>query len=95
MSVCERHDEKSACPFAFTETSETVQNYGCLPTPREIVMMRVEHGKTWACHKDPGKPCAGAIEHLAHHGLPHRVIDPVLVTEADDWGAYTGVKHAV
>lgn len=95
MSVCSRHDPGSTCPFAFTDASETVQNYGCLPTPREIVVMRTDHGKTWACHNDPSKPCAGAIRHLAAEGLPCNVLDPVLVTENDDWSVYTGVKNAV
>lgn len=79
----------SACPFAFTDRSETVQNYGCLPTPHDIVVMRTVHGKTWACHEDPTKPCAGAVAHLKREGLPHTVTDTVLVTERSDWAAYT------
>lgn len=77
-----------ACPFAFTDLSEEVQNYGCLPTPYEIVVMRVVHGKTWACHADYSIPCKGAILFLEDHGQPYKVIDDKLVNETDDWGQY-------
>jgi hypothetical protein len=77
-----------ACPFSFTEESDQVQNYGCLPTPYEIINMRQEHGKTWACHDDITKPCKGAILYMKKKGLDYHVIDPVLVTERDDWGVY-------
>ena len=60
----------SACPFSFTEQSEYVQNLGCLPTPYEIRNMRVVHGKTWACHENPSKPCTGAINWLKSNDLP-------------------------
>ena len=76
------------CPFAYTDESEQVQNYGCLPTPYDIVQMRVKHGRTWACHNEPTKPCVGAIEYLHETGQPFKVIDPVLVTEQDDWSIY-------
>jgi len=72
------------CPFAFTDESEMAQNYGCLPTPHDIVHMRVEHGKTWACHDESERPCIGGIRHLAKHALPYSVVRP-LVTERDDW----------
>jgi len=85
--VC-KDDEFSSCPFAFTDMSEQVQNYGCLPTPFEIIHMRVKHGKTWACHSSPDKPCVGAIRHLKENDLEHSVIDPVLVTEKTCWAEY-------
>lgn len=85
MSVCREHDPHSCCPFAITAESDRAQNYGCLPTPGEIIAMRVDHGKTWACHAEPTKPCAGGIRALKALGLPHKVIDPVLATEETGW----------
>lgn len=83
--MCAR--ECTYCPFAFTDASEQVQNYGCLPTPGEILRMR-ENGKTWACHDDTDKPCVGAVQYAKEYNLPYKVIDPVLVTESDDWSKF-------
>ena len=83
--ACCKDDEFSSCPFAFTENSEQVQNYGCLPTPYGIIQMRVKHGKTWACHQSPDKPCIGAIKYLKENNMPHEVLDSKLITEQDDW----------
>lgn len=79
---------RSSCPFAHTTQSDEVQNFGCLPTPYEIIDMRVNHGKTWACHSNPKKPCLGGLRHLRDHGLPYRVLDPNLVSEQDPWELY-------
>ncbi len=81
--------EFGACPFSFSDKSEQIQNYGCLPTPMDIVKMRVEHGKTWACHENPEKPCLGALKYLRKNGHPFKVIDKELVTEESNWGLYT------
>jgi len=86
--ACINKGEESACPFAFNEYSETTQNYGCLPTPYEIVTMRVTHDKTWACHDNPEIPCLGAINYLKEKGLPHKVVDKELLTESSDWNLY-------
>lgn len=77
--MCDK--ECGGCPFAFSDKSEMIQDYGCLPTPQEIVRMRVEFGKTWACHEDPKKPCAGAIAHLKEKGHAYHMEDKQLVTE--------------
>ena len=47
--------------------------------------MRQVHGKTWACHNDTSKPCAGAIRFQREKGLDARPLDPELVTEASPW----------
>lgn len=78
----------TACPFAFTSESEWVQNVGCLPTPYDIISMRVTHGKTWACHDEPTKPCVGVIRFLNAHSLPSSVVDPELVTESTVWSEF-------
>jgi|GEM_PF-3157087 len=96
MAACDKETctqcAANGCPFAFTDKSEMIQNYGCLPTPMEIITMRVAHGKTWACHSNPDKPCLGAIEYLQRHRFPHAVIDPELITEADDWTPYSDAQ---
>jgi len=73
------------CPFSFTDESEIIQNHGCLPAPLEIVHMRQAHGKTWACHDDPSKPCLGALQWQRDHNLKCNVIDSVLHTEHTNW----------
>lgn len=88
MTMKEQCHILGACPFSYTEESEIVQNYGCLPMPQEIITMRVKHGKTWACHANPSVPCKGAINSLKDKGLPYKVIDENLVTEQDDWPVY-------
>lgn len=79
--------DNSNCPFADNEYSCQAQNTGCLPSPYEIVQMRILNGKTWSCHDNPSVPCTGGIRHLKELSLPHKVIDPKLATE-DDWRDY-------
>lgn len=76
---------EGTCPFAETTESEIAQNTGCLPTEFDIVEMRVNHGRTWACHSDESKPCKGALRHMREKGIDCTVINPNLVTESEDW----------
>lgn len=89
---CKEDCSTSSCPFAFTDESEQIQNFGCLPTPFEIRIMRVEYGKTWACHSNPKKPCLGALNELRSRGEPYKVID-TLLTENDDWHKFVKPKN--
>lgn len=44
--------------------------------------LRVELGKTWACHNDRAKPCIGAIRALKEAGLSFKYLgDESLVDE--------------
>lgn len=56
------------CPFAFTEESEMVQNYGCLPEPSDIVRMKRESGHNWGCHSADNVKCKGFKEHVEWMG---------------------------
>ena len=76
------------CPFSFTDESEMIQNYGCLPTPYQILEMKWRYGKTWACHSDPTKPCLGAIKFFESKGLIAKVTNTDLLTEDSDWHLY-------
>ena len=86
---CKECSVTGGCPFAYTELSDQIQNYGCLPSPNEIINMRINHGKTWACHSNLNKPCLGAIKNLKKKNLPFKVIDKKLITENDNWNLYT------
>ena len=88
MENCKSCSTIGACPFAFNDKSEQVQNYGCLPTPYEIINMRVKYGKTWACHSNPKKPCLGALNSLKEKGLQYKVLDKELITEESNWGLF-------
>ena len=84
--MCRKHcSTKGSCPFSFSDDSETAQNWGCLPAPYDIVQMRVQHGKTWACHEHPDKPCLGALRFMKQKGIECTIIDNELVTEESDW----------
>lgn len=82
------HCSKNSCPFALTDESEQIQNYGCLPTPQDILVMRVQYGKTWACHSNTKKPCLGALERLIKLKLPYKVVDKDFIDESSDWSDY-------
>ncbi len=76
---------EGGCPFSFSEESEMIQNYGCLPAPYDIVNMAKIHGRKWACHSNPEKPCKGAIDYLKKNNIEVKYIDAPLLTEESDW----------
>jgi len=51
--------------------------------------MRQVHGRTWACHSNPSKPCLGALKYQEEEGLECQVIDSRLLTENHHWGQFT------
>jgi len=66
------------CPFAFTDASEEVQNYGCLPTPFDIIQMKRKSGHNWSCHGNENRICQGFVEHVKfmnEHGTVDKLMD--------------------
>lgn len=55
----------NTCPFAGTDESDQVQNYGCLPEPCDVVK-QYEAGKVWMCHSNESRICEGLKEHVGH-----------------------------
>lgn len=64
--------ECKTCPFAFSDESENVQNLGCLPTPQEILRIKRDTGKNWACHDNESRPCAGYVRAARKLGIDYR-----------------------
>lgn len=81
--MCDKNCHLKSCPFAESEESEVAQSYGCLPSPYEIVGMRVFNQKTWACHSNPKKPCKGALDFLRRNNFDARIIHTTLITETN------------
>lgn len=63
------------CPFAFTDASEEVQNYGCLPTPWDIIQMKRKSGHNWACHGNEKKICSGFVGFVKEYPNKYSDID--------------------
>lgn len=80
---CKKCSTEGGCPFASSEESEIIYNFGCLPEPVAIMALRIKKGKTWACHENTRKPCLGALNALKEHGLPFKIIDKELVDEGN------------
>ncbi len=60
-----------ACPFAFTDESETVQNLACLPTPHEAMRIMRDQGLRWCCHEDESQPCVGQAAYCRDEGIAY------------------------
>lgn len=61
-----------ACPFSLFEAAEQAQNWGCLPSPCEIMKIKTETGKNWPCHEDENRICAGFVEACRETGTEYR-----------------------
>lgn len=77
-----------ACPLAFTDESEKVQNYGCLPEPCDILTLKIKHNLNWHCHEDNNKICVGFIQYARENNLDYKSGEPATYT---DW--WEGLLH--
>jgi hypothetical protein len=55
------------CPFAFTDESEEVQNYGCLPSAYDIIQMKKKSGHNWSCHGNESVMCGGFAQYVREY----------------------------
>ena len=61
-----------ACPFNVNEISEMVYNYGCLPTPSQILDFKLQNNWNWECHEGTGKVCGGFVAVCKDKNLDYR-----------------------
>lgn len=63
-----------ACPFSCSEEAEKGMNFGCLPAPYDIIEIKKNTDKNWACHEHPKEdvPCAGWAAYAKEHGLDYK-----------------------
>jgi hypothetical protein len=59
MSMC----RDCPCQKYVSEWTQQGQDYGCLPTRREILKEYDEHHRIWACHANEKRVCGGLVEH--------------------------------
>ena len=62
----------TACPFSTSEEAEQTQNWGCLPSPFEILEMKRTADKNWPCHEDETRICAGFVSRCRELGLDYK-----------------------
>lgn len=53
-----------SCPFSHSDEAEMAQNYGCLPTHKQIIEMKEKSGHNWACHSDETVLCGGFAKYI-------------------------------
>jgi len=54
----------NSCPFNYCHPeSDQAQNYGCLPSSKDILDLKDNEGHNWACHSNPKRVCQGLAEH--------------------------------
>ena len=65
-------DGCTTCPFTIGPEAEQAQNFGCLPTPGELLDLAETTGRAWECHGEPGRVCRGYASVAKPLGLPTR-----------------------
>jgi hypothetical protein len=55
------------CPFSSNDKAEQVQNWGCLPTPYDIIKMKEKSGHNWSCHSDATVLCGGFARYVTEN----------------------------
>jgi hypothetical protein len=70
----------NGCPFTYTDESEMISNYGCLPDAHQILEMYLDNKGLWKCHSKD-RPCGGLIAMLKENNVPMDKNNELLITE--------------
>jgi hypothetical protein len=68
------------CPCTYTEESEIISNYGCLPDWNNLVEYYLNNKGIWKCHSKD-RVCGGLIEILKSNDIPLNKNNSLLITE--------------
>jgi len=65
------------CPWNFYSAgSQMAQNYGCLPSPQEMVRINDEEGYALSCHENKSCICKGLAAQLKKNGKRIGMLKP-------------------
>jgi hypothetical protein len=70
----------NGCPCTYTNESEIISNYGCLPDGIDLVRMYLENKGHWKCHSKDRK-CGGLTHVLKENKIPFNKNNELLITE--------------
>jgi len=70
----------NGCPCTYTDESEQISNYGCLPDWNNLVEKYLNNEGIWKCHSRD-VPCGGLIQVLKMNNIPLDKNNKMLVTE--------------
>lgn len=74
----------NGCPCTYTDESEQISNYGCLPDFNKLIEFYLEGRGIWKCHSK-NKPCGGLIQVLKLNNIPMDKNNELLITEDNPW----------
>lgn len=70
----------NGCPCTYTNESEIISNYGCLPDAHMLIQMYLEGKGIWKCHSK-NRMCGGLLSVLKSNKIPMNKNNELLVTE--------------
>lgn len=70
----------NGCPCTYTNESEIISNYGCLPDSMNLVEFYLTNKGIWKCHSKD-RVCGGLLHVLKLNNIPLDKNNQLLITE--------------